>query len=133
MRGTRWLLLLAILAILAGIGVTYRMQRRVLRAEAPAKPAMLPTEISGIRDEFHSTRTEAGQSKWEISAHTVRQEKDSSQVHLEQVTLKIYNKTADQYDLVKSAKAEFDQSASRLYSEGEVEITLSVPVEGQPK
>ena len=132
MRGTRWLLLVAILAILAGIGVTYRSQRRVLRAEAPAKPAMLPTEISGIRDEFHSTRTEAGQSKWEISAHTVRQQKDSSQVHLEQVTLKIYNKTADKYDLVKSAKAEFDQSASRLYSEGEVEITLSVPVEGQP-
>src|SRR5437667_12696820 len=31
MRGTRWLLLLAILAILVGIGVTYHRQRRTLR------------------------------------------------------------------------------------------------------
>ena len=126
------MLLVAILAILAGIGVTYRIQRRVLRAQAPPKPAMLPVEISGIRDELHLAHSEAGQNKWELSAHKVRQEKDSSQVHLEQVTLKIYNKTGDEYDLVKSAKAEFDQSASRLYSEGEVEITLRIPVEGQP-
>ena len=41
MRGTRWLLLVAILAISAGIGVTYRNRKQVLREEAPAKPVML--------------------------------------------------------------------------------------------
>ena len=132
MRRTRWLLLLAILAILGGIGITYRAQRQVLQKQAPAKPPMLPTEISGVREEFKLTRTEAGQNKWEITAAKVRQEKDSSQTHLEQVTLKIYNKTADKYGLVKSANAEFEQNAKRLFSEGEVEITLGVPAEGQP-
>ncbi|MBZ5593159.1 MAG: LPS export ABC transporter periplasmic protein LptC [Acidobacteriia bacterium] len=132
MRGTRWLLLLAILAIVAGIGITYRTQRQVLQKQAPAKPPMLPTEVSGLRDDFEHEHTEAGQKKWNIAAHTVRQEKDSSQVQLQQVRLKIYSKTSDDYDLVTSAKAEFDQTASRMYSEGDVEITLRVPVVGQP-
>ncbi len=132
MRGTRWLLLVAILSLLAGIGITYRIQNRVLQKQAPAKPAMLPNEISGVRDEFRSAHTEAGVNKWEISAAKVRQEKDSNQVHLEQVRLKIYNKTGDEYDLVKSVKAELDQASSRLFSEGEVDITLSIPVSGQP-
>jgi lipopolysaccharide export system protein LptA len=123
----------AILVIIAGIGVTYRIQMRVLQEKAPAKPPMLPAQIAGVRDELNLAHIEAGQKKWEITAHTVRQEKDSSQTHLEDVTLKIYNKTADKYDLVKSAKAEFDQNAKRLYSEGEVEITLGLPVEGQPE
>jgi LPS export ABC transporter protein LptC len=132
MRRTRWLLLLAILVILGGIGITYRTQRQVLQKQAPAKPPMLPTEISGVREGFKSTRTEAGKNKWEIAAAKVRQEKDSSQTHLEQVTLKIYNKTGDKYGLVKSANAEFEQNSKRLFSEGEVEITLGVPAEGQP-
>src|SRR5579863_8891571 len=103
MRGTRWLLLLVILAIVAGIEFTYRAQRQVLEKQAPAKPPMLPTEVSGVRDEFEHEHTEAGQKKWAIAARTVRQEKDSSQVQLEQVRLKIYNKTGDEYDLVTSA------------------------------
>src|SRR5260370_24782317 len=113
---TRWLLLLAILAILGGIGITYGAQRRVLQKQAPAKPPMLPTQISGLRNEFKLTRTEAGQNKWEITAAKVRQEKDSTQTHLEQVTLKIYNKTGDKYGLVNSANADFEQNAKRLFS-----------------
>ena len=131
MRGTRWLLLVAILSILAGIGTIYRIQSRVLQKQAPPKPPMLPNEISGVRDEFQSAHTEAGVNKWEIKAAKVRQEKDSNQVHLEQVTLKIYNKTGDEYDLVKSVKAELDQASSRMFSEGEVDITLRVPVTGE--
>jgi lipopolysaccharide export system protein LptA len=132
MRRTRWLLLSAILAILGGIGALYQAQKRSLETQAPAKPAVLPSQISGLRDDFQWTRSDAGQAKSEISAHKVSQQKDSSQVHLEQVALKIYNKTGDKYDLVKSATADFDQNASRMFAEGEVVITLSVPVDGKP-
>ena len=62
----------------------------------------------------------------------MRQEKDSNQVKLEQIELKIFSKDGAFYNLVKSANAEFQQRESRLYSEGEVEITLTLPVEGQP-
>jgi lipopolysaccharide export system protein LptA len=130
MRRTRWLLLLAILAILAGIGTIYQSQKRSLESHAPQKPAILPSQISGLRDDFTWTRSDAGRAKSEISAHKVSQQKDSSQVHLEGVALKIYTKTGDKYDLVKSATADFDQNASRMYAEGDVMITLAVPVEG---
>ena len=48
MRGTRGLLLLAILAILSGIGVTYRAQKKALQKQSPAKPPLLPLELSGF-------------------------------------------------------------------------------------
>jgi lipopolysaccharide export system protein LptC len=132
MRGTRWLLLLAILAILAGIGVTYQTQQRVLATHAPAKPAALPIKMDSLRHGFDYERTEAGQKKYRIVSATVSQEKDSSHVKLDQVELRLFNKTQDYYDLVKSATTDYDQNASSMYSEGAVEMTLHIPVEGPP-
>ena len=132
MRGTRWLLLLAIVAVLAGVGITYRIQKRNLQARAPAKPAMLPTSVSGLRNQVRFAHSDGDRTTWEITAHKITQEQGTNQVHLDQVELKIYNKTGDEYNLVKCANAEFDQAGSRMYSEGEVEITLRVPVKGQP-
>jgi len=132
MRGTRWLLLVAILAILAGIGVTYRTQKTALRKQAPAKPVMLPTQLAGVRTNFEYEHRTENRLVARILAQTVKQEKDSSQIHLEQVELHIINKDGETYNRVKSASAEFNQSESRLYSDGEVEMTLRVPLEGQP-
>jgi lipopolysaccharide export system protein LptA len=132
MRGTRWLLLLAILAILAGIGVTYQTQQRVLATHAPPKPRALPVKMDSLREGFDHTRSEAGQKKYSIKSSTVSQEKDSSHVKLADVELKLFDKTQDYYDLVKSATTDYDQNASSMYSEGAVEMTLHVPVEGQP-
>ena len=132
MRGTRWLLLLAILAILAGIAITYRSQKRALAGKAPRKPAQLPLSLAGTRDDFNWTRRDGGRALAEIHARQLKQEKDSNQVHLEQVELKIFNKLGDEYNLVKCANAEFNEVNSRLYSDGDVEITLRVPVQGQP-
>ena len=46
--------------------------------------------------------------------------------------LDIYNKEGDQYDHVKSAKAEFNPGDGTLYSEGDVEITMNVPANAKP-
>lgn len=132
MRRTRWLLLLAILAILSGIGALYHAQTRSLETHAPVRPAVLPPQITGVRDEVEWERTEAGHKKWWMGFHKIHQEKDSNVVHLELVTLKIYNKTNDKFDLVKSAEAEYDQGGSVLHSEGAVDITLAVPIDQAP-
>ena len=132
MRGTRWLLLVAIVAILAGIAATYRAQKRALAGKSPPKPAQLPLSVMGTRDDFHWTRRDGGRTLAEIHASQLKQEKDSNQVHLEQVALKIFNKAGDEYNLVKCANAEFNEVTSHLYSDGDVEITLRVPFEGQP-
>ena len=70
MRGTRWLLVLAILAILAGIGVTFRFQQERLQKDAPVKPALLPTELSGVRSNFTWVRKDEGRTVAEVSART---------------------------------------------------------------
>ncbi len=132
MRGTRWLLILAIVAILTGIGITYQTQQRLLATHAPPKPAALPVKMDSMRRGLDYQHTEAGKTKYRVMSATVSQEKDSSHVKLEDVELRLFTKTQEAYDLVKSAIADFDQNASRMYSEGSVEMTLHVPVEGQP-
>src|SRR5258708_6868781 len=133
MRGARWLLVLAILAILAGISAIYRYQKADQEKHALAKPAALPSTLSGKLEDWQWSGKDQGHPIIQIRARDVKQEKDSNKIQLERVELRLYNKEGDQFDLVRSARAEFDQSADRLYSEGQVDITLHLPVEGEPE
>src|SRR5262249_51635285 len=44
--------------------------------------------------------------------------------------LHLFHKDGKQYDLVRCAGANFDESAKTLFSDGDVDITMGVPVEG---
>jgi lipopolysaccharide export system protein LptA len=133
MRNARWLLVLAILGLLGGIGVTYRTRKADLEKHAAPKPAELPSTLSGKLENWHwSQHTNQGLPIVDIKARGVKQENDSSKVQLDDVEMRIFKKTGVEYDLVRSAQAEFDQSADRLYSSGQVDITLNLPVEGEP-
>ncbi|MBZ5621360.1 MAG: hypothetical protein LAQ69_21935 [Acidobacteriia bacterium] len=140
MRGTRWLLLVAIVAILGGISVKYRAQLKVLRVRdlALAKPIPLPDDLNFLsQDGWHwkqtDTRTGTARVTAEIWAKDARELKDESRADLKEVTLRLPSKKGDTYDLVKSAAASFYKADHRLYSDGDVEITLNVPFEGLPK
>jgi lipopolysaccharide export system protein LptA len=134
MRGTRWLVLVAIAAILVGVGLTYRAQKKVLRDQAPPRPAALPTDVNSSAKHWHFTDTDLKTNRViaEIDAEDFRQIKDSDRVDLKNVTIQIPNKDDASYDVVKSPEAEFFSSDHHLYSEGQVEITLRVPKEGPP-
>ncbi len=134
MRGTRWLLLVAIAAILGGVGLTYRSQKKVLREQAPPKPAALPTGLTSSAEHWHFTDTDLKTNRViaEIDAEDFRQVRDSDRVDLKGVQIRIPSKDDDTYDLVKSSAASFFSSDHHLYAEGEVEITLGVPKEGRP-
>jgi lipopolysaccharide export system protein LptA len=133
MRGTRWLLLVAIAAIVTGIGVTYRAQKRAIRAEAPAKPANLPDDLNSTAQDWTYTESSANQTMVEVSAKDALEARDSSRVDLKGVTLKLHDKRGGTYDLVTSAAASYFKTDHRFYSEGEVQITLKVPETGEPK
>jgi lipopolysaccharide export system protein LptA len=139
MRGTRWLLLVAIAAIIFGVGVTYRKQKTTNRKNAVAPPAQLPPDLSSDYPEgatWNSKDQNTGCYKWEIFSKGMSQAADSSHSELTGVVLKLYHKTAtkcdDKFDLVRSAAATYFDSEGRLYSEGDVEITLGEPTEGTP-
>ena len=133
MRGTRWLLLVAIAAILGGIGVTYRAQKNII-ARSAAQTAADGGRTECLRGSLrlHQTRHLRKCPIFNVSADSFLQSKDSSHVDLTNVEVKIYNKECTGYDLSRSAAATFFDNDNRLYSEGEAEITLNVPIEGQP-
>jgi lipopolysaccharide export system protein LptA len=136
MRGTRWLILVAIILLLGGVAATYRLQKRELHDEARAKPEAMAAELSSAAQDWSWIETSEppdSRTICIIKAKDARQVKDSSHVELERVELRMPSMHADTYNLVHSAHAEYNQSQKRLYSDGAVDITLAVPNEGQPK
>ena len=68
MRGTRWLLLVAIVAILSGLGLTYRAQKRALRAQSPPRPEALGADLNSKSREFVYRRTNGEHTTLEVTA-----------------------------------------------------------------
>jgi lipopolysaccharide export system protein LptA len=137
MRGTRWLLLVAIAAIIFGVGVSYRTLKKTNRKNALAQPAMLPDNVSSTFTDFVWTKkNQSNGCQIEVSAKGMNQTQDSSRSEINDVTLKLFHKVGDKcdskFDLIRSAAATFFDPENRLYAEGDVFITLGEPSEGQP-
>src|SRR5664279_1312313 len=134
MRGMRWLLLVAIAAILGGVVYQYRAKKKLLARDAPVSPAPLAAGLSAssLHWQYRSTDLKTGRKKSDIDAERMQQVKDASLVDLTNVTMKIYAKDGKTYDLVKSSAAAFHTKEKSLYSQGDVEITLNLPLEGPP-
>jgi lipopolysaccharide export system protein LptA len=132
MRRLALLLPLAILVIAAAIWGTYRIKVRKLKDAAPPPPPALPITLTSTADGWSWGQNKDGKPQVQIHAKAFKFMKDAAKVDLEQVELKLYHKDATHYDLVKSPKAVFSQSEGKMFSDGEVEITLDVPVDGKP-
>jgi len=134
MRGTRWLLLVAIAAILGGVALKYRASKKTQQEQAIPKPEALSVDLNSSAMHWHYREKDqkTGRIMADIDAESMQQVKDSSRVDLKNVTMKLYNKDSEKYDLVKSAAASFTGGDHHLYSEGEVEIIIGVPVEHEP-
>ncbi|HUO32093.1 MAG TPA: LPS export ABC transporter periplasmic protein LptC [Bryobacteraceae bacterium] len=137
MRGARWFIWIipvAIIVIVAGVTATYRIQNKELREEAPAKPEALAAELTSVAQDWSWVQTSAeGRTVCRITAKDARQEKDKSQVELEHVELQLPSLHGDTHDVVHCDRALYNQGDKRLYSDGEVQITLAVPNDGEPK
>jgi lipopolysaccharide export system protein LptA len=133
MRGARWLLLLAIVAILGWLGFTYRTQRSEVEKQAPTRPDLLPVDVAGTARDWHVVKTdEKGAKSYEVWARNFKQDKDSSRIDLEGVRLHLFHQKRDVFDSVESPFATFQPNEDNLYSDGKVFITLAVPTEGKP-
>ncbi|MEO8597191.1 MAG: LPS export ABC transporter periplasmic protein LptC [Candidatus Solibacter sp.] len=134
MRGMRWLLLVAIAAILAGVVYQYRAQQKLRAGSLPETPSPLAANLSATSEHWHyrDTDLKTGRIRSDIEAVGFQQNKDSSRVDLKDVTMKIYGKDGTTYDLVKSAAATFNTAEKSLFSQGDVEITLNLPAQGAP-
>lgn len=132
MRRGRWLILAAILSIIAFVGVTYLNRMRTLAKDAPAAPPPLDLALEGRANNWCYTQTDGERPRVKVCAATFKQIKQPSIMDLTGVSLWLYHKNGNQYDLVKSEKAQFDIPGKSLYSDGEVEITLGMDEDGPP-
>jgi lipopolysaccharide export system protein LptA len=130
MRRAAPLILLAFVAILAGVGWTYYLRLKQQAANAPTKPKKLAPGTSAT---FHGwTYSHTSSEKTVITVKADDFQEVDGKDELTGVTLDIFNKDGDKYDHVTSAKAEFEMGQGMLYSDGEVEITMNVPADEQP-
>jgi lipopolysaccharide export system protein LptA len=131
-RGARWLLLLAIAAILGSVVVAYRAKKREMRATAPARPQPLPPGMTSSAANWSHTQMVSNHVTYYIEANDFREQKDSGRADLKGVKLKLMNRDDTAYDLVTSDAATLTTADNRFCSEGDVLITLGEPVTGAP-
>ena len=73
-----------------------------------------------------------GQPKVKLFAKSFRQSADGNTAQLQDIELRIFHQDGLFFDRVKSGSAQFNTSDNKLFSPGEAEITLDVPVTGEP-
>jgi lipopolysaccharide export system protein LptA len=134
MRRTRWLLLVAILAVVVSVGATYLKRKANYDRNEPAPPPPLDLSLDAQSQTWHTGKfdKESGLPIWKLRAKTARELKQPPVTQLEGVELEVYSKDGTQFDLIKSAKAQFDANAKTMFSDGKVDIDLNLPVEGPP-
>jgi lipopolysaccharide export system protein LptA len=129
-RRARWLLLLAIILIAGFVAAVYRIEREAQRRQRPKLSPPLPVNTSSTAEQWEWEIKEGDLPKARIRARNVRQISRPASLLLEGVEMRIFEPEGGKYDLVKSARASYDQAAGRMYSDGDVEITMNIPQEG---
>ncbi|HSW49318.1 MAG TPA: LptA/OstA family protein [Bryobacteraceae bacterium] len=133
MRRFRPLLLLAILAILAGTGAVYYSQKARQRSSAPALPKPLPPEASFVAPGWHWSKSGPAGTEVELKAKNLRQVGSPSRVYLEGVELRVFAEDRASFDRFTTDRAEFDTERAALHAAGDVEISTGEPVPGSPR
>ena len=104
------------------IGASYLNRKISLAKDAPIPPKALEAGLDASIPDWKYTQEHRHPSRVSDYCQELPQIKDpSTGAGLE---LRLYHKEGAEYDLVRSSKAEFDRSTNKLYSEGDVDITM---------
>jgi lipopolysaccharide export system protein LptA len=132
MRSLRWLLLVAMLVVLAAVARIYQVQRTVERRQRRAVPRSVSLDTKSEGQDWEWGQSGNGQPQVKLFAKSMIQSTDLSHAELQDIELRIYQKDGLHYDRVKTATATFTTDAHKLYAPGDAQITLDVPVTGDP-
>ncbi len=132
MRSLKWLLLVAMVFVAAAVLGTYRSQRRIEYSRRRPAPPSIGVDTKTAAVDWEWGQSGNGQPQVHISASNMTQAKDGNTAELKDIELRIYQKDGRHYDRVKTANAQFRTTDNKLFSPGEAQITLDVPVAGDP-
>src|SRR5438132_1113561 len=128
MRSLRWLLLAAMVLVAATVFGIYRDQRIVQKLNRRVPPPAVPSDTRASAVDWQWGESSNGNPLYRIIAKHMTQSSETDKAQLEDVELRIFQKDGKHYDRVRSPKAEFSTSTSKLYAPGEAEITLDIPI-----
>lgn len=125
MRRFAPLIALAFLLISGAVGTSYYVRWKQQQRGSGAQHGPLPPGTLATAEDWTWKQDEKGRTIVEVRAKSFQNVGD--RFDLTGVELKLAHKEEqDKFDLVKSAKAEFNVKDRTLYSDGEVEITMGV-------
>ena len=130
MRHLRWLIVAAFVLILALVIRSYYKGPVEVTSLEPAVVMKPGDNIQAQK--WSATLTDKGHEKVRMKAQSMRQNKDSGKLDLDDVDLEIPKKTGNKFDKVHTAKAQFDTATQTLFADGDVEIILAVPEGEEP-
>ncbi|MEQ1949161.1 MAG: LPS export ABC transporter periplasmic protein LptC [Bryobacteraceae bacterium] len=130
MRLSRWLILAAIFAIVVSVSATYIKRKASIAHDVPPSPPRLETGINGRANDWVYTQSDGDRPRVTVRAKSFKQVREPSVMELSGVELQLFH-TDGKFDLVKSDKAEFDIAGKTLYSDGDVEIEMARPADGE--
>jgi lipopolysaccharide export system protein LptA len=132
LRRARWILLVAILVLATFTTRLFLTQRQAMRAARPKLSAALPSNTTAAGILFEHEIASGGKTKALVRARNFRQIKEPNVFLLEGLEMEINDETGSSYHLVKSQSAVFDIPQGSMFSEGEAEITMNLPRQGEP-
>jgi len=133
MRRIRRVFLLVLILVAAAVGWIFYEQKRTQTTNKTAPPKSIPQGLSMTAQNWQWAQEGGDKPKVHVSARNFKQVDNPPSFELEGVELKIFMKEGTEYDLVKSEKATFSPKEGKLFSEGDVEITMAVPVDDKPQ
>ncbi len=129
MRRARWIPLVLMVLIVAGVGGVYYLQKRIQEAQAPPPPAPLSPRLNAVAEMHCATWSDGARPVTDVCAKRFEQVKDPPHTELQDVELHLYRNPPTEFDRVRSAKATYQPDKGTLYSDGDVAITRGVPVD----
>lgn len=127
LRRVRWMLLLAMAVVAAGVGWVYWRERESRRFSQQPPPAPLPENTSAVAAQWEYEIKSGAQSRIVVRASRFEQSREPPLIHLEELEIEIRQAGGgSRYDLVRSRRGTFSQSEGVLTAEGAVEITLGL-------
>lgn len=118
--------------IAAAVAGIYHSQRAKARSSRPRTPPPIPLDTKTMAPDFEWGQSANGMPAVKGFAKNMKQSADGSRMEYYGLELRLYQKDGLHFDRVKSAFAQLTTSDHKLYSPGDAEITLDVPVNGAP-
>ena len=125
-------MLAAMIVIAAAVAGIYHSQRVKARSQRPTPPPTIPLDTKTMAPDFEWGQSANGLPQVQVFAKNMKLSADSSRQEFNDLELRLYQKDGEHYDRVRSAYAQLTISDHKFYSPGDAQITIDVPVKGDP-